>query len=35
MSYADEKINDGGERMVYGEGLAMREPSTGDRKSVV
>ena len=29
MSYTDEKINDGGERMTYGEGMAIREPSTG------
>jgi hypothetical protein len=25
----DDKINDGGERMVYGESRAMREPDTG------
>lgn len=27
--YIDSKINDGGERMSYGEGNAIREPATG------
>lgn len=29
MSKSQTKINDGGERISYGEGLAVREPSTG------
>lgn len=29
MSELKGKINDGGERISYGEGMAMREPSTG------
>lgn len=29
MSYIDEKMDDSGSRIVYGDGLAMREPSTG------
>lgn len=29
MSNLEGKINDGGERISYGEGMAVREPSTG------
>lgn len=29
MNFTDERIDDSGERMVYGKGLAMREPATG------